>query len=361
MEEPANTLLTIQGPPNTRDNDQTTTLPRKNAQISNEKRALIMHAIDTLGMSVRDVSQHYQVARSTISSIKRVFYSEGQRTRKKPNRGNTRTLLSAEQKSIILRWLDNDCSMTLPVIRRGCLTHFGINVSESTLSRVLRSFHYTIKRTSTVAERASSQDVIEQRIAYAREYLRIMSRRESIYFVDETGFNCLMRHKTGRAPIGQRAVTHVSAIRAKNFSLCVVYNIASMIHFEVLNRPYNTVNFVGFLEIVMEKFREQVITEAIVIMDNVSFHHSQSVKTIIEGAGHRIMFLPPYSPFLNPIENVFNQWKHWVKCSQPSNEDELFLAIQTGCQAITSQQCRNYYDHMEGFIERCLTGEEIEG
>ena len=111
----------------------------------------------------------------------------------------------------------------------------------------------------------------------------------------------------------------------------------------------------------LAKFRELEIHDAILVMDNVRFHHNSGVKALIEGAGHNLLFLPPHSPFLNPIENAFNQWKNLVKCSQPTNEAELLTSIHESWRAITTTQCRNYYDNMESFIPRCLRGEEIDG
>ncbi len=63
-------------------------------------------------------------------------------------------------------------------------------------------------------------------------------------------------------------------------------------------------------------------------MDNVSFHKSQIISQKFLGAGHRIMFLPPYSPFLNPIENVFAQWKQNVRSTRNSNETELLTILK---------------------------------
>ena len=329
--------------------------------VSNEKRALIMHAIDSLGMSVTEASKHYQVSRSTVSSIKQVYYAEDQRTDKKINRGKKEPKITEEQGNIIRQWIDNNCLLTLSELRRGCLIHFNKDVSQSTLSRLLVSFHYTIKRTSVVVGRASSVDVIQARQLYAAQYLTIMSRREAMYFIDETGFCVSMRRRVGRARTGERAVVHVPAIRTKNISLCAAYNIESMFSFEVEERPYNTIKFLAFIESILVKFREQSIISDILVMDNVAFHHSNCVRALIEGSGHRLVFLPAYSPFLNPIENVFNQWKYFVKQSQPSNENELLRVIEAGCRIITPEHCRNYFNNMETFLPRCLNGEEVDG
>ena len=180
-----------------------------------------------------------------------------------------------------------------------------------------------------------------------------------MFFIDETGFNCSMRRRFGRAQRGERAIVHVPAIRSKNFSLCAVYNISSMFSFAVQRRPYNAEHFLGFVRYTIAKFQEQNIVNAILIMDNVPFHHSRSIRAFVEGAGHQIMFLPPYSPFLNPIENAFNQWKDFVKSSQPSDEAALLSSIEASCHRITPEQCQRYFANMETYIPKCLAREEI--
>jgi transposase len=158
-----------------------TNIRRAYSSISNEKRGLIIHAIDSLGWSVTATAKHYQVSQTTVSNIKRVFYTEGGRINKKVTSGRRAPKLSDERAKIIRQWVDNDCLLSLSSIRREVLRQFGTQISNSTISRILRAFHYTIKRTSIVAERASSFEVIQSRIHYAGEYLAIMSRREKIF------------------------------------------------------------------------------------------------------------------------------------------------------------------------------------
>jgi hypothetical protein len=53
-------------------------------------------------------------------------------------------------------------------------------------------------------------------------------------------------------------------------------------------------------------------------------------------------YLPPYSPFFNPIENMFSQWKNYVKREEPKNNAELLTAMHRGCELITPENCSNY-------------------
>ena len=94
-------------------------------------------------------------------------------------------------------------------------------------------------------------------------------------------------------------------------------------------------------------------------MDNVRFHHSQGIRESIEAAEHRLVYLPPYSPFLNPIEEVFSKWKGRVKALNCRNEDDLYAKIHSSSTCITQENCEAYYRHMMSFIVKCLQGIEI--
>jgi hypothetical protein len=56
--------------------------------------------------------------------------------------------------------------------------------------------------------------------------------------------------------------------------------------------------------------------------------------------------LPPYSPFLNPIEELFNQWKQLIKRAQSTNENELYEAVHTASENISPENCRMYVQHI---------------
>ena len=153
--------------------------------------------------------------------------------KKAPSGGNRRRILNASEQEALLEWIDSDCTLTLEVLKRACLEQFGKIVSLSTISRVFRAFHYTIKRVRVQPERRNDPQAIAARREYAIMFIEIMSRRESMYFVDESGFNCSMRIHHGRSMRGQPAVVRVPSIRAKNFSLCAAYSMNSMFHVEI--------------------------------------------------------------------------------------------------------------------------------
>lgn len=92
----------------------------------------------------------------------------------------------------------------------------------------------------------------------------------------------------------------------------------------------------------------------ILVMDNVAFHKTTDIKILIENSGHKLLLLPPYSPFLNPIEEVFNQLKSYVKRKSPKSHEELIKYIEESPSVITTENCQNYIKHSKSYFSACL-------
>ena len=86
---------------------------------------------------------------------------------------------------------------------------------------------------------------------------------------------------------------------------------------------------------------------------------AESIKKQIDDASHGVLFLPAYSPFLNPIENLFNQLKFYVKQANPATVDEVFVALERASERVTAENCANYFRNMSTYLTRCLNKEYI--
>jgi transposase len=80
----------------------------------------------------------------------------------------------------------------------------------------------------------------------------------------------------------------------------------------------------------------------VVIMDNLGSHRGKAVRRAIREAGAKLIFLPKYSPDLNPIEQVFSKLKHMLRRAQARSYDGLMVAIAELLDTYTSQECANY-------------------
>ena len=85
-------------------------------------------------------------------------------------------------------------------------------------------------------------------------------------------------------------------------------------------------------------------------MDNVRFHKCDNILTAFHEKGHQIEFLPPYSPFLNPIEKLFAKWKNYVKRQNCMNEEQLMQSVDLGFKEITQSDCEGWYRNMKKYV-----------
>jgi transposase len=82
------------------------------------------------------------------------------------------------------------------------------------------------------------------------------------------------------------------------------------------------------------------------------------IQQLIISKGFRLLFLPPYSPQLNPIEEVFSKWKEFIKSKNSRTSEELVDYIHQTKNFITIEEFGNYFSHMKSFILRALRREE---
>lgn len=88
----------------------------------------------------------------------------------------------------------------------------------------------------------------------------------------------------------------------------------------------------------------------IVIMDNLGSHKSKAVRQAIRNAGARLIFLPKYSPDLNPIEQLFAKIKHHLRQAQARTRDLVCDAIAKALDTVSPSECSNYFNHA-GYVQ----------
>jgi putative transposase len=83
----------------------------------------------------------------------------------------------------------------------------------------------------------------------------------------------------------------------------------------------------------------------IVVLDNLGSHKSRAVRDAILSADARLAFLPPYSPDLNPIEQVFSKIKHWMRMAQARTVDAICEILGPIIRKIDADECANYLEN----------------
>lgn len=94
-------------------------------------------------------------------------------------------------------------------------------------------------------------------------------------------------------------------------------------------------------------------------MDNAPIHKSLDVQAMISSRGYKCMYLPTYSPFLNPIEEMWSKVKMGVRRSEVSDKDKLTQRILEAATEVTVTDCVGWINHSVSYFDRCLNMEKL--
>jgi transposase len=163
-----------------------------------------------------------------------------------------------------------------------------------------------------------------------------------LIFLDESGANLRMAPLYGRAPGGKRAVDAVPFNRGNRLTML------SAISFEKVEAAlYGEWAADGeiFLNFIMRCLCPVLQKRHIVIMDNVAFHQVHGVEEAIKSTGAKLIYLPPYSPDLNPIEQMWGKVKTCLRKESARTLDKFAISIKVAFMSIQPTDLANWYRH----------------
>ena len=151
-----------------------------------------------------------------------------------------------------------------------------------------------------------------------------------------------MTRLRGRAPRGERLIDKTPHGHWKTTTLIAALGISGMRCSTVVDGAVNGDTFEAFVEQVLVP---DLRPGDVVIMDNLSSHKRRRIRELIEDAGARLVFLPAYSPDLNPIELVFAKVKQLLRSMACRTRDALWKAMQSVLDQVTASDAINCYKH----------------
>ena len=175
---------------------------------------------------------------------------------------------------------------------------------------------------------------------WKRNQDKVDARR--LIFIDETWAKTNMTRLRGRAPRGERLMDKTPYGHWKTTTLIAALGIEGIRCSTVVDGAVNGDIFEAFVEHVLLGVLKP---GDVVIMDNLSSHKRVRTGALIESAGAELVFLPPYSPDLNPIENVFSKIKQLLRSLACRTKDTLWRSMQSVLDAVTPTDAINCYHH----------------
>jgi transposase len=184
-------------------------------------------------------------------------------------------------------------------------------------------------------------EVAERRKAWVEVFQPDMSNMlETLVFIDETSLRTNLVKTTGWAPVGQRLIDHAPFGHWHTQTFIAGRAQDGLIAPWVPDGAMNRASFDTYVERVLAP---TLRPGQIVVADNLSSHKSARAIDLLRAQGNTLIFLPPYSPDLNPIEMAFSKLKTLIRKAAARTYDALWKQVGKVCDLFLPQECKNYF------------------
>ena len=165
---------------------------------------------------------------------------------------------------------------------------------------------------------------------------------DRLVFLDESGVNLAETRLYGRAPSGERVYDYVPDARFERKSILVALRLNGQMSSLLFGGTLNGKLFVQYIK----EFLSQILNEGdIVILDNCSAHKVAGVKEAVESFGAKILYLPAYSPDLNPVELLWSKVKTILRREKARTFDSLEKALKLALDSVSANDISGWFTH----------------
>jgi transposase len=166
--------------------------------------------------------------------------------------------------------------------------------------------------------------------------------RAHLKFIDESGVNLAMTRRYGRAPRGERVVGAVPQNYGANVTMIAALSPQGV---EAVMTIDGSTDAEVFRAYVAHVLCPTLVPGDIVVMDNLRAHKVAGIRERIEACGAQLLYLPPYSPDLSPIEPCWSKLKTLLRAAQARTREALDAAIEHVLAAVTPSDARGWFYH----------------
>lgn len=160
-------------------------------------------------------------------------------------------------------------------------------------------------------------------------------------FIDESSSDLHMENNYARAEGGDRVKTPKPIVRGQKFSLLSAVGIFGIIEFLYVELSVTASIFIHFIaKMLCPKLKKGQI----VLIDNAKIHKSSKIRIAIEKAGAILVYLPPYSPDLSPIEKMWSKLKYFIKKLKPRTQEEFYNALTSAISTLDVSDFEEWYE-----------------
>jgi transposase len=299
---------------------------------STDLRRKIVDAVKR-GLTKTEVARTFGVSRSSVKRYVNRDQEFGSLVPSRPPGSSlkiddrAKTLLQSDLEERPAATLAQRCAYLQEII--------GIRVGISTLWRCLRKLGYSHKKRSVGAaerddfQRAAWQVMVADQVEADR-----------LVFVDEMGSNTSLYPLCAWSPSGERARCSVPRNRGKNTTLIASVTIEGMGPSLAIEGSTDALAFETYIE---QCLVPTLQAGQVVVMDNLNAHKGERVRELVEGAGCELLYLPTYSPDLNPLEEAFAKVKAILRKAEARTREVLIEMLSQAISAVTAQDAHGFF------------------
>jgi transposase len=183
-------------------------------------------------------------------------------------------------------------------------------------------------------------DVKEKRECWHEQLAEIDPDR--FVFIDESGAKTNMTRTHGRAPRGVRVIEPVPHGHWQTTTMIAAIRTTGPCAAAVVSGATDSDVFRTYVQHVLVP---DLKVDDVVVLDNLQPHKAAGVREMIEAAGATLLYLPPYSPDYNPIENMWSKVKQFLRSAAARTQEALAQAITTALETISESDCLGFFRH----------------
>lgn len=193
-----------------------------------------------------------------------------------------------------------------------------------------------------MASECGRDDVCEARRRWRlNRQPRMREQPHRLVFIDETATTTKMTRLRGRALRGERLKARVPFGHWKTQTFIAGLRCDGLVAPWIIDRPMTKEIFEVYVQ---TQLAPTLGAGDVVICDNLSSHKSEKAQNILKERGAWFLFLPPYSPDLNPIEMAFSKLKAHLRRIGARTIDDLWKAVGSICDLYSPEECQNYFN-----------------
>jgi len=311
--------------------------------MKNVSEDLLWRAVFLLidGHSIRSVSQRLQLHRATVRKAWHLYQACNEV--KTPARAKRETILNNNDMAYLDHLVEVENNLFLDEYADKLLIARGKHVSISTVYRALKKLGHSRRKLATAAAEASSvlqADFMLRASAYSVDQLVFIDEVSS----DQRNYS----RKYGWGKVGTKIRSRGVFIRGQRFSSMGVMDASGIDHYTI-EGSFDSESLLQFAEeFLLTYMKPFPAPKSVLVLDNASTHHIPEFLTLLENHGIRVLFLPPYSPWLNPIELAFAKVKKYIRRSGRdlvAQQVTPHLVICKAFNSVTQLCCRNFISH----------------